>query len=181
VVIDRFGPHKFLSAIVLAWSMAIIAIGQTANLAVGLTAAMVLLGFWRLVFGAAQAGCYPALSKVTREWFPFHQRTTVQGWIATTFGRSGGAMSPIIMGTLLMGTLGMNWQWALAVLGGVGIVYALLFWTLFRNTPGEHPRVNDAERELIALGTPAATTGALDALAGDLEPVSRLIANALNE
>lgn len=154
VIIDRFGPHRFLSVSVLAWSVAIIAIGQTANLSIGLTAGMLLLGLWRLVFGAAQAGCYPALTKITRQWFPLRQRTTIQGWVATTFGRSGGAMSPIIMGTLLMGICGLSWQTALAVMGGLGILYAVLFWKIFRNTPEEHPRVNEAERELIGEGMP---------------------------
>ena len=55
------------------------------------------------MFGAAQAGGYPSLSKVTRSWFPLRTRTTMQGLIASFFGRSGGAMSSIIMGTLLMG------------------------------------------------------------------------------
>src|SRR4051794_33451817 len=69
VVVDRFGPHRFLTAIVVAWSLAIAALGQSAHL--------VLLGFWRLVFGAAQAGCYPALAKVTRNWFPAPRRTVI--------------------------------------------------------------------------------------------------------
>ena len=79
-----------------------------------------LLAAWRLLFGAAQAGCYPALTKVTRSWFPAARRTVLQGWIATTFGRSGGAMSPILLGTVLMGWLGLSWQAALLVLGAVG-------------------------------------------------------------
>src|SRR5262245_50098022 len=51
VVVDRFGPHRFVATIVVAWSAAIAALGQTGHL--------IWLGFWRLLFGAAQAGCYP--------------------------------------------------------------------------------------------------------------------------
>src|SRR4051794_16818233 len=47
VVIDRYGPHKYLSMIVVAWSAAMAVIGQTSNL--------LLLGVARLLFGAAQA------------------------------------------------------------------------------------------------------------------------------
>jgi len=141
IIIDRFGPHRFLSALIVAWSIAAAAIAHTTQLT--------LLGLCRLVFGAAQAGCYPALSKVTQQWFPANHRTALQGWIATTFGRSGGAMSPIIIGTIMMGWLGMSWQTALTCLGGIGLVYALLFWMVFRNTPGEHPSVNHAELSLI--------------------------------
>ena len=145
VVIDRFGPHRFLSMIVVAWSAAMVVIGQTSNL--------MLLGFSRLLFGAAQAGCYPSLTKVTRSWFPASRRTVVQGWIATTFGRAGGAMSPIILGTVLMGWCGLSWQMSLQLLGLVGLAFGWLFWRTFKNTPAEHPGVNQEERALIEAGT----------------------------
>ncbi len=148
IIVDRFGPHRVLSVIIVAWSAAIAAIGLTANLTI--------ICVCRLLFGAAQAGCYPALAKVTRTWFPVASRTTLQGWIATTFGRGGGALSPIVLGTLLMGWCGLSWQVALAILGVIGIAYGLLFWVAFRNTPAEHPKVNLAERELIDPGSTSA-------------------------
>src|ERR1700730_11007484 len=52
VVIDRFGAHRFLSIAIVAWSVAIAAIGQSAS--------TFLIGGSRLLFGMAQAGCYPA-------------------------------------------------------------------------------------------------------------------------
>jgi len=144
VLVDRYGPHKFLSVMMVAWSAAMAVLGQTASLLV--------LGLSRLLFGAAQAGCYPALSKVTRNWTPPARRTVIQGWIATTSGRAGGAMSPIILGTILMGWFGLSWQNSLALLGSVGVAFALIFWRTFRNVPGEHPGVNRAERALIEGG-----------------------------
>lgn len=145
VIVDRFGPHAALSLMILVWSGAIAAIGQSANLP--------SLGGCRLFFGAAQAGCYPALTKVTRNWFPPGRRTTVQGWVATTFGRAGGALSPIILGTVLMGWCGLSWRTSLGILGVFGVVYAGVFWTLYRNQPADHPGVNQAERDLIASGS----------------------------
>ncbi|HEU5116508.1 MAG TPA: MFS transporter, partial [Isosphaeraceae bacterium] len=41
VVIDRYGPHRFLSVILLAWSVALAALGMTSWI--------VMLGVWRLV------------------------------------------------------------------------------------------------------------------------------------
>ncbi len=144
VLIDRSGPHRFLGLIIVAWSAAIAAIGQASHVAV--------LAGLRLLFGAAQAGCYPALAKVTRSWFPAARRTVYQGWIATTSGRAGGALSPIILGSLLMGYFGLSWRTAVGLLGAIGVGYGLLFWALFRNTPAEHPGVNRAERDLIGEG-----------------------------
>ena len=148
IIIDRFGPHRFLSGLIVAWSMAATAIAHTTQIAA--------LGLCRLVFGAAQSGCYPALNKVTQQWFPPAHRTALQGWIATTFGRSGGAMSPIIIGTVMMGWMGMSWQMALNCLGGLGLVYAVLFWRIFRNSPQEHPGVNQSELTLIMGEVPKA-------------------------
>ncbi len=141
IICDYFGPHLFLSLCILLWSLILPGFGFTGNL--------YGLGGLRGAFGIAQAGCYPGLAHVTRSWFPMRQRTTVQGWVASFFGRSGGAMSSIIMGTLLMGYFGFGWRAALYILSAVGLVFAVLFWLTFRNSPAEHPQVNDAERKLI--------------------------------
>lgn len=147
VVVDRFGPHRVLSGSILGWSLAL------AGLA--LTSRLWALGGARLLFGLAQAACYPSLTKVTRVWFPATRRTVLQGWVATTAGRSGGALAPIVMGTLLMGACGLSWRWALIVMAAAGVVFAFLFAVYFRNSPREHTGVNEAERELITEGDPA--------------------------
>ena len=149
VAIDLFGPHLFLGTSIVLWSLALIGFGLTGNLPA--------IGGLRLLFGAAQAGCYPGLTKATRVWFPLRSRTTVQGWVATTFGRSGGAMSSIILGTVLMGWCGLSWQTALGVMGLAGAAFGIAFLILFCNSPAEHPRVNDAERALIAEGSATQT------------------------
>lgn len=141
VFCDIFGPHMFLGVIIALWSLALPMTGYG--------------GFWgigagRLVFGAAQAGCYPSLAKVTRLWIPFSQRTSLQGLIASFFGRGGGAVSTLAFGFLL--GAGMPWRNALLVMGAVGLGFAGLFIWLCRNSPDEDPQVNDAERDLIREG-----------------------------
>ena len=144
VLSDFVGPHLFLGTIIVLWSLSMTSFGLTGD--------RYALGALRVVFGSAQAGCYPALTKVTHAWFPLRSRTTVQGWVATFFGRSGGAMSSIIMGTLLMGALGLSWPSALAIMGMSGVAFGVLFLILFRNSPDQHPQVNRAEQELIREG-----------------------------
>jgi MFS transporter, ACS family, glucarate transporter len=141
IIIDRFGPHRFLSIIIAAWSFALVAIAQTSNL--------ILLGAARLLFGATQAGCYPALTKISQVWFPIRHRTVLQGLIATTFGRAGGAASPIILMTILMGYCGLSWQLSVSLLGLLGLLLFLLVLLLLRDSPRQDARVNGEELALI--------------------------------
>lgn len=141
MIIDRYGPHRFLSIIIAAWSIAMVAIAQTSNL--------ILLGAARLLFGATQAGCYPALTKISLVWFPLRNRTVLQGLIATAFGRAGGAVSPIILGTCLMGYAGVSWQLSVTLLGMLGLGLCLLVGLLMRDAPQSDTRVNRQELALI--------------------------------
>ena len=148
---DWFGPRGVLTALLLLGSVA----------AAGLVGTP---GFWgmlsvRAAFGAAQAGVYPLLSKVTRVWFPLGIRTSVQGAI-TACGRIGAACAPLLIASVLLEQLALGWREALLVVAAPGLVLAVLFWFLFRNTPGAHPWVNRAEQALIEAGdTPAAAAG----------------------
>lgn len=147
---DIFGPRSILAGIILLWSLAGAGVAWTT-------------GFWRLfavrgVFGLTQAGAYPILSKVTRNWFPLSIRTSVQG-IITALGRIGAACSSMIIATLLMGILGLSWQTALIVVALPGLALAIAFWLTVRNSPREHPWSNQLEQELIDAGTTTAPPG----------------------
>jgi ACS family glucarate transporter-like MFS transporter len=148
VAIDWFGPHLFLVLSILLWSATLPLFGMTSRLPV--------VGMYRALFGAAQAGCYPGLNKATRLWFPARYRTTLQGLI-TASGRAGGAMSSILMLTLLMGYWGLSWQMALWALGLAGIAFGVAFALFFRTSPAEHPLANEAEAVLIQGAEPPAS------------------------
>jgi sugar phosphate permease len=141
IVCDFFGSHVFLALIIGLWSLAL-------PLFAGAGSVSQFAGA-RFAFGLAQAGCYPAISQVTRTWFPRSTRTIMQGIIVSFFGRSGGAMSSIIMGTLLVGLLGLTWRAALVVMSIAGLLFAAAFWWLYRNRPETDSRTNQAERDLI--------------------------------
>ncbi len=144
VLCDSVGPYLFLGAIILLWSIATGLQGWVTSI-FGLAAV-------RVTFGAAQSGCYPALSKVTYSWFPSSTRTVMQGIIASFSGRVGGAVSPILLGTILMGYCELSWQMSLLIMAIVGIVFGGVFLWLFRDSPHSDSRVNDAERKLIDEG-----------------------------
>lgn len=147
IVCDLFGPHFFLVGIIILWSLTLPTIGLTGNL--------YGLGATRLLFGATQAGGYPSLSKISRTWLPSKTRTLGQALIATLSGRGGGAMSQILLATVLMGYFGLTWRWSLVAMSLLGIGFAILFLLLFRNLPEKDPGVNLAELQLIRAEEPS--------------------------
>ncbi|MCH2209919.1 MAG: MFS transporter [Fuerstiella sp.] len=141
IICDFFGPHMFLGIIIAAWSLMMPC--------VGLGGGLYGVGVSRLLFGVTQAGCYPSLAKVTRVWFAEENRTSLQGLIASFFGRSGGAVSSMVIGIVLMGWLELTWRWSLIVLAATGVGFSFVFLKFCRNSPVQDPLVNQAERDLI--------------------------------
>ena len=144
IACDLFGAHLFLGSIMLGWSLLLPLLGVSGNL--------YALGGVRVLFGAAQAGAYPSLGQVTQTWFPRSVRTSVQGLVASFFGRSGGAMASIIMATVLMGYFGLSWRFALVLLSAGGVVFAVAFLVFYRDRPDQDARVNKRELEIILEG-----------------------------
>lgn len=162
---DVLGTHGFLTLAIIVWSAALAlhgwAFGPGAMYGV------------RVLFGVGQAGCYPSLSKISRTWFPAASRTALQGWSAVFFGRLGAASANVLFATVLLGWLGIDWRTALVIFAGVGVVLGVLFLTLFRSTPEQHPRVNEAERRLIE-GSVAVSSVAVSKAAVSLRETGRL-------
>jgi len=144
---DLIGMRSILALSIGLWSVTVAAVAF-------------LGGFWLLMllrglFGLCQAGAYPLISKVTRNWFPMEYRTTVQGTV-TALGRAGGACAPILISTVLIAAFGLSWEHSLIALAVPGLALALVFWLTFRNSPAEHPWVNPAECRIIGTAVYAA-------------------------
>ncbi|HVL12597.1 MAG TPA: MFS transporter [Gemmata sp.] len=153
---DRYGPRKTLIRIVLWWSfffcLTTLVGYQIGGVAiVGVTGLTILVAF-RFLFGVGEAGAYPNIARGVYNWFPVSQRGTAQGavWMSARFM---GGLTPLIWLCLVdPEMLGLHWKTGFWIFGGVGLMWCLGFALWFRNTPEEHPAVNQAERELIASG-----------------------------
>ena len=60
----------------------------------------------------------------------------------------GGAFTQYLTGVLLE-SYGIGWRAIFVAYSFVGILWAGVFYAVFRTLPEEHPRVNDAELNLI--------------------------------
>lgn len=134
---DKLGAKQVLIRVVLWWSFFTAATGWAWN--------YVSMLVTRFLFGAGEAGCFPNLTKALSAWLPRVDRTRAQAlmWMGA---RWGGASAPLLV--VMVMTL-VSWRHAFMVFALLGVVWAVVFWLWFRDNPGDHPRVNAAELELL--------------------------------
>lgn len=146
---DLWGKRNTLALYVSLWSLAIMGMGLIQGL-LGLICCRALLGL-------AQAGAYPCIASVNKTWFPTQQRGFANS-VTTMGGRAGSLLNSLIT-TALMAALGTmlawetgRWRVVLLLYGALGILWSVLYWLWYRETPREHSWCNDAEVRLISAG-----------------------------
>jgi len=102
----------------------------------------------RFLFGAGEAGCFPNIARAFCVWLPPAERARAQSllWICT---RWAGALTPLMV-VYLLKLPGITWHVAFYLFGGLGAVWAIAFFLWYRDDPQTHPKVNAAERALLA-------------------------------
>ena len=144
---DRFGPRKMLPTYIVIWSLC--------TALTGLASGLLMLLVARLLFGFSQAGCYPSAGSLIKRWVNLPKRGTASS-IVSFGGRLGGAIAPVLTAWLLKDYL--SWRAVLMIYGAAGLLVAIHFWRVFRDSPEEHPDCNQAEREWIAGLEPETTS-----------------------
>lgn len=134
---DVKGPRRVLTRIVLWWS------GFT--MLTGAASGFASLVSIRFLFGAGEAGAFPNMARSFSRWFPSCERGQANG-VLFLGSRAGGMLSAPIALLLIR-----HWGWrtSFAVFGTLGLVWAAAWHAWYRDSPAEHPSVNDAERAWI--------------------------------
>ena len=124
---DRVGPRLTLAGVVTAWS----ALTALTGAAWSLTSLVVI----RFLFGAGEAGAFPGGVRAIYNWLPAHERGRANG-VLFSGSRIGGALSFPLFAWMLA-----EWHWrtAFAILGAVGVVWALGWLVWFRDYPANPP------------------------------------------
>jgi ACS family glucarate transporter-like MFS transporter len=146
---DRFGPRAVLTMLVLIWSMFTALTGIARSFAV-------LLVF-RFLFGAGEAGAYPACARAFYNWLPVAERGLAQG-INFSGSRLGAAFALPAVAWLVTAA---GWRASFGILGVAGVVWAAVWWLWFRNRPEDHAGVSASERARIVDGRGARSTAAV--------------------
>jgi len=135
-LLDRMGTRRGLTFTVVWYSLA----SMLTSLAMGLRS----FAFFRFLLGAGESANWPAATKAVSEWFPKHER----GWAVALFdsGSSiGGAVASVLVLWLYFH---FGWRAAFVIPGALGLLW-LAAWRVIYHPLESHPRVSDAEREMI--------------------------------
>jgi MFS transporter, ACS family, aldohexuronate transporter len=134
--IDRIGTRRGLTISVTWYSL----VSLLTSLANGLSS----FAFFRFLLGAGESANWPGASKAVSEWFPKRERG-----LATAFYDSGSSIGGAVAPFLIL-PLYFHWGWrvAFAIPGLLGFVW-LVAWRRFYRLPKEHPRISEAERQMI--------------------------------
>jgi len=130
---DRFGPRLTLALSVAFWSLMTL---LTAS-AVGILAFCAI----RFMTGLFESGAFPAGTRALVPWFRKNERAFVQG-APHLFGRFATAVVPMLSVSI---AVFWGWRGVFYVFGVVGLVWAAIYWRLYRDHPAEHPRISADE------------------------------------
>jgi sugar phosphate permease len=134
---DRFGPRRTLFLCGLIWAAATILTG----FAGGLTTLFVC----RLLVGIGEGATFPVATRAMQSWTPIGRRGFAQG-LTHAFARLGNAVTPPIVAWLIVA---MSWRGSFIVLGCCSLVWVMIWFWYFRDTPTDHPSITRAELERL--------------------------------
>lgn len=137
---DRLGTRRALFLFVLIWSVATGAMGFFRE-------PVVLYALW-MTNGMAQAGIFPSAVSSFARWFPDSERALPSGLLGSFM--SVGAVLANLAATGLL--VYVSWEQMFMILAIPGVLYAVGFFSWFRDRPREHSWVNQAEIQLIESG-----------------------------
>jgi len=146
-IADALGTRLGYTAMILWWS--------AATVLHGLVSGVFGFGVARFLLGRGEGGGYPCASKAISEWFPPEDRS-----IAFGMNNLGSCFGAVIAPPLIaMLVLDLNWRWAFVISGGLGIVWAIVWW-LFYDLPERQRLISAPELEHIqaSLGRGASHT-----------------------
>ena len=147
-LMDRLGTRRGLTLSVLWYSLV--------SMATSLASGFYSFATFRFLLGAGESANWPGATKAVAEWFPKRERA-----LATAFFDSGssigGAVAPFIVLPIYF-----RWGWrpVFVLPGLLGLVW-LFIWRKSYHKPQDHPRLSDAERQMI-LADSAVQVGSVD-------------------
>ncbi len=139
-LMDRIGTRRGLMLTVTCYSV----VSILTSLASGFRSFLT----FRFLLGAGESGNWPGATKAVSEWFPKRERG-----LATALFDSGSSIGGAIAPFIILGVY-FRWGWraAFVIPGLLGFIW-LTAWRRWYQLPQLHPRIGEAEREMIVADT----------------------------
>jgi MFS family permease len=134
---DRFGPRWTLFACGVIWA--------AATILTGLAGSFLTLFLVRVMLGFGEGATFPVATRAMQAWTPPDRRGFAQG-ITHAFARFGNAITPPIVAWLV---LTISWRGSFVALGGISLLWVVVWVLYFRNVPATHPGVTREELERL--------------------------------
>ena len=142
---DRFGPRRTLFLCGVVWA--------TATILTGFAGGLTSLFLCRLLVGIGEGATFPVATRAMQNWTPVGRRGFAQG-LTHAFARLGNAVTPPIVAWLIVA---FQWRGSFITLGVCSLVWVLVWYWYFRDTPADHPSITRAELDTLPnRGAPAA-------------------------
>lgn len=140
VIGQRLGPRLALGLIAVLWGIATVATGFSIGLAS-------LIGA-RLLLGLSESGAFPVATQVMSRWMPTRRYGFAQG-IVHSSSRLGNAVAPLIVAALIAWA---GWRESFFVIGALSALWALLWFSMFRNRPAQYRGITQQELDELPVG-----------------------------
>lgn len=135
---DRFGARRMIGISAVLWG------GFQCLAAFAVNGVTLLLS--RIGLGVFEAPYMPAATKLTAAWLPPAERAR-----GVTLIDSGAPLGSALGGLAISALIALSgsWRTAFLIVGAVTIVFGLIVYRLLRETPEQHPRIDEAETAYI--------------------------------
>jgi len=134
---DRFGPRRVLTALMAYWSVMTACVAA----ATGVSSFAVI----RFLSGIGEAGALPTATRSMQLWFPRQERGLVQG-VSHSASRLGAAIAPPFAVAIIAA---FGWRWVFYICGALALLWSMLWYFTYRNSPEEQRSVGREELAYI--------------------------------
>ncbi|HEY8701283.1 MAG TPA: MFS transporter [Arthrobacter sp.] len=149
-LIDKLGARLAFGYALVAWSLVTAAMGLSRGFGA-------LFGL-RLALGVAESPAFPANSALVASWFPKKERG-----IATASYTAGEYIGLALAAPVLaLVATALGWQSVFYLSAGLGLAWAVVWFTKIRNSPKHSPKVSAEELALLEEGGAVTETATKD-------------------
>jgi MFS family permease len=134
---DRFGARLTLTVCAVVWA------GST--ILMGLAHSITGLILCRVLLGLGEGATFPTATRALSDWMPAGKRGFAQG-ITHAFSRLGNSITPALVAWIIVVA---SWRMSFFVMGGVSLLWAVVWWFYFRDNPATHRGITQQELAVL--------------------------------